>query len=483
MRRWKDSIAATIAVTVIVAMVLGFGLRTVVTSGLPYLGLRSERASASDDQHLRQRLASRIATLIDILDKAPDAARGAIIAAADRPAFQIDLLDAPAPIFNLANGADLNTNLLHDEIIAAITNPRPVTVREKLSPADQPAITRQSGARKILLIETSLTDGQWVLFTSRLMPPSAIDPVAEEFSRISLAVWLTSAVLLGILLSLLAARRVAGPLSELAAAVEHLGGNGEASPIAPSGPQEVQRTIKAFNRMQERLRRFDEDRTRMITAMYHDLRTPLTRLRLRAELVEDHEQRQKMFAEIDRLGAMIDSILSFARDDAKRESRSLVDLSALVEGICEDAADMGQPVTFSGPRGITIFCRPTAMRRAVSNLIENAVKYGQKAEVSLVPEAESVVITVEDEGPGIPRGEREKVFEPFYRLESSRNRDTGGVGLGLSVARSIIREHGGDIELANRTGGGLSVRLELPTIPIPGRTHDENPNPSGNPEG
>ena len=142
--------------------------------------------------------------------------------------------------------------------------------------------------------------------------------------------------------------------------------------------------MRAFNRMQERLRRFNEDRTRMIAAMSHDLRTPLTRLRLRAELVEDHDQQQKMLADLDMMGEMIESVLSFARDDTKHESRSLVDLSALVEGICQDAADAGEPVTFSGPRGVTISCRPTAMRRAISNLVDNAVKYGGSAAVSLI---------------------------------------------------------------------------------------------------
>jgi len=479
-RRWWDSIAATIAITVIVAMVLGFGLRTAVTSGLPYLGLPTERVAAGNNLRLREQLPGKVAALIDILNKAPDATRDAIIAAVERPAFQIEILDAPIP--NLMNGSYPSTILLHREIITTITNPRPVIVAERFSPADQPASIQGRGPKKDLLIETSLADGKWVLFTSRLMPPPVTDPVADRFSRISLTVWLILTVLLGLLLSVLAARRVTGPLSELATAAEQLGGSGDAPSITPNGPQEVQRTIKAFNRMQERLRRFDDDRTRMIAAMYHDLRTPLTRLRLRVELVEDPEQQQRMFAEIDHVGAMIDSILSFVREDAKREPRSLVDLSALIEGICEDAADAGQPVTFSGPRGITIHCRPTALRRAFSNIIDNALKYGQKAEVSLAPEAEYVVITVEDEGPGILRSEREKVFEPFYRLESSRNSDTGGVGLGLSVTRSIIREHGGDIELANRKGGGLSVRAELPAIPTSSRTNDVAPSHSGSSE-
>jgi signal transduction histidine kinase len=219
--------------------------------------------------------------------------------------------------------------------------------------------------------------------------------------------------------------------------------------------------------MQARLHRFNEDRTRMIAAMSHDLRTPLTRLRPRAEIVEDLDQQKKMLADLDKMLDMIGSVLAFARDDTKHGPWSLADLSALIEGICQDTVDAGEPVTFSGPRGVTISSRPTALRRAVSNLGDNAVTYGRSAAVSLIPETERVVITVEDEGPGIPRSEREKVFEPFYRIDGSRNPDTGGVGLGLSVTRSIIWEHGGDISLAARKGGGLSVRLELPAGPEP----------------
>ena len=218
----------------------------------------------------------------------------------------------------------------------------------------------------------------------------------------------------------------------------------------------------AFNRLQERLRRFNDDRTRMMGAMSHDLRTPLTRLRIRIEMVQALEDQQKMLDEVDMMSGMVESILSFARDDAKKEPRSLVDLTALVEGICQDAADAGEKVTFSGPRGVTISCRPTAMRRAVSNLVDNAVKYGGKADVTLAPEAGRLTILVEDEGPGISRSEREKVFEPFYRSGNARDPSTGGVGLGLSVTRSIVWEHGGDIDLSARRGGGLAARIELP---------------------
>ena len=150
--------------------------------------------------------------------------------------------------------------------------------------------------------------------------------------------------------------------------------------------------------MRERLRRFNEDRTRMMAAMSHDLRTPLTRLRMRIEMAEGLEDQQKMLDELDMMNGMVESILSFTRDDAKQEPQSLVDLSALVEGICEDAIDADEKATFSGPRGVTISCRPTAMRRAISNLVDNAIKYGGKADVTLAPDAGWVLITIEDEG-------------------------------------------------------------------------------------
>ena len=222
--------------------------------------------------------------------------------------------------------------------------------------------------------------------------------------------------------------------------------------------------IRAFNRMQERLRRFVDDRTQMLAAMSHDLKTPLTRLRLRAEFVEDHEQQRKMLADLDEMSAMVESTLAFARDDAQGEPRMLVDLGVLVESVCENASDAGEDVSFSAPRGLDVTCRPTAISRAIANLVDNAVKYGGSAHVDLTREPGRVIIAIDDSGPGIPAEEQQKVFAPFYRLERSRNRDTGGVGLGLAVARTIAREHGGDLALANRAGGGLRARLEIPIL-------------------
>ena len=467
MRRW-DSTTMTIGLTVVVAIILGFSLHRTVNEELGYLGLPRQQLPQTGDARLLVQLPGWITALVDVLDATAESARPEVITAAQRPAVHIRLMDAP--IRDLMNQPDPEAAQLRRRIEAVLTVPHPVIVADGYRPTNNGSSSGNIRADTGLRIETALKDGHWLLIESSLDPLPAVDPVAIEFSRVLFAAWLVVSILLGIVLSFLAARRLVRPMSELTAAVEHLGGTADAPVVSPRGPREVRALIEAFNRMRERLRRFNEDRTRMIAAMSHDLRTPLTRLRLRTELVQDDNQQPRMLTEIDNVIGMIESMLSFARDDARHEPRTLVDVSALTEDICLDAVDAGEPVTYSGPRGITISCRPTALRRAISNLIDNAVKYGNRAYVSLVPEPERVVLTVEDEGPGIPRSERERVFDPFYRIENSRDPNTGGVGLGLSVTRSIIWEHGGDIILGTRKGGGLSVRVELPTGAVSGRS-------------
>jgi signal transduction histidine kinase len=261
-----------------------------------------------------------------------------------------------------------------------------------------------------------------------------------------------------------AARRLAAPITEFGRAAQRLGVDSDAPPLVERGPSELRGAMRAFNQMQQRLRRFIEDRTQMLAAMSHDLKTPLTRLRLRAEFVQDEEQQRKMLADLDAMSAMIDSTLTFARDDSQREPGMLVDLGALVENVCENAIDAGGKVSVAAPRGLNVTCRPAAVAKALANLLDNAVKYGGCARVDLSREVERVVILIDDDGPGIPAEEQENVFAPFYRLDPSRNPDSGGVGLGLAVARTIAREHGGDVTLSNRTGKGLRVRVELPVL-------------------
>ncbi|MBR0875450.1 HAMP domain-containing protein [Bradyrhizobium tropiciagri] len=303
------------------------------------------------------------------------------------------------------------------------------------------------------VIEAVLQDGQRLTFAV---------PHDRLGDRSGLILFLISIAIVSALVSVWMARRIAAPIREFAGVAERLGLDLTAPPLVERGPQEMRATIQALNRMQYRLQRFLEDRTQMLAAISHDLRAPLARLRLRAELVADGEQQRKMFDDLDSMNAMIESTLAFARDDARQEPRTLVDLGVLVGDVCEDAGDSGCEVTYTCQRGIDISCRPTPVRRAVANLVDNAVKYGGGARVKIVHAVDRVVIVVDDDGPGIPAEDHEKAFAPFYRREPARDPEKGGVGLGLSIARTVAREHGGDVTLKNRDTGGLSALIELP---------------------
>ncbi|AHF92091.1 histidine kinase [Opitutaceae bacterium TAV5] len=280
-----------------------------------------------------------------------------------------------------------------------------------------------------------------------------------------LSFYYVSFIITALLLSLaavLATRRVGRPLGRLTRSAEALG-RGEEAPLLPEeGADDIRRTAAAFNRMQLRIRRFVEDRTRMMAAISHDLRTPITSLRLQAEFVEDSAIREKLISTLDEMKAMTEATLAFAREDATVEPTRTVNIDALIESLCDDFADLGQNVTATEVRRIAWRCRPDALRRALRNVIENAVRYGDCARVRMSPTEEWLDIQVDDDGPGIPEEDRERVFAPFVRLERSRNRATGGVGLGLAIARTIMHAHGGEIALANREGGGLRVVLRLP---------------------
>jgi signal transduction histidine kinase len=253
-------------------------------------------------------------------------------------------------------------------------------------------------------------------------------------------------------------------MADLAAAAERLGRGETVPPVPERGPKDVRQTTRAFNRMHGRLQRFVQDRTRMLAAISHDLRTPLTSLRLRAEFVDDNDTRTKILETLDEMERMTEATLAFAREEARREDTRTVDLAALVESLCEDLCDLGMEVTYSGPPSLLYPCRSVSLKRALRNLIENAVTYGRRALVTLAPADHEVQIAIDDDGPGIPEADFERAFAPFVRLEESRSQETGGIGLGMAIARSIVRGHGGDITLANRASGGLRVTLHLPRV-------------------
>ena len=303
-------------------------------------------------------------------------------------------------------------------------------------------------------IGVQLVNGCWAEIVLHGPPPA--------FAWIRLLTRFGGFGLVIILCSLWFARSAARNLSQFSAAADAVGRSVDAPLLPESGPREVRLAAKAFNRMQERLRRFVNDRTQMLAAISHDLRTPLTRLRLRAEFVDDDAQRGKMLSDIAEMEAMIAATLAFARDDAVREPRSPQDLDQLLDQLASDLCDGGYPVHYEPTQPVVVTCSPGGLRRALANLAENAVKYGGVARLTLARTGDLVTILIDDDGPGIAPEMAEQVFQPFFRLEGSRNRDTGGVGLGLSVARTIIRGHGGDIALTNRPEGGLRVTVTLP---------------------
>ncbi|WP_420478113.1 ATP-binding protein [Brevundimonas sp. FT23028] len=257
------------------------------------------------------------------------------------------------------------------------------------------------------------------------------------------------------------AQRLTRPIRVFAGAAERLGADPEAEPLKPSGPSEVRTAIHAFNDMQASLRNHMRQRTQTVAAIAHDLRTPLTRLRFRAEQAPD-AVRDRMVADIEEMDALIAQAMAFVRGETTPERSEPLDLGALAADCAAGFAETGADVAFEGGTRLDVLADPAALRRALGNLIGNAVKYGGGARVKAFALEEAAVITVEDDGPGLPAHELEAVFEPFRRGEQSRNRETGGAGLGLTVARQAARGAGGEVTLSNRSGGGLTARLSLP---------------------
>ncbi|WP_231848871.1 ATP-binding protein [Paramagnetospirillum magneticum] len=306
-----------------------------------------------------------------------------------------------------------------------------------------------------LRVSVHLNDGSWL---NVLAPLDLGDPLWRPRFVAPLVI----ALVLVTLFSLMAVRRATRPFATFAQAAERLGVDVSAPPLPETGPREVRQAAQAFNIMQGRITRFVQDRTQMLAAISHDLKTPITRLRLRAEFMDDDDQRAKMLSDLEEMEAMIASTLAFARDDAASEPRLRLDLAAMLQGMVEDLDDLGARCSYEGPQSLVLEARPAALKRALSNVIDNAIKYGGSAAVALETSGREARITIDDQGPGIPAEAHERVFAPFVRLEASRSRDTGGTGLGLAVARAAIRAHGGDIALADRPGGGLRVTVTLP---------------------
>ncbi len=280
-----------------------------------------------------------------------------------------------------------------------------------------------------------------------------------------IALFVTGLSIIGAVI--LVVRRITRPLRSLTAAAEKFGRGETQGDIVSEGPDDVRRSIEAFNKMRHRLERYIEDRTNMLAAVSHDLKTPITALRIRTEFIKDADLKEAFIRTLDEMQAITESTLNFAREDADRSDTRPTDITALLDSMCQDFENLGHTINFSPPDRLVLPCRPSSLKRALNNVLDNAIVYGGRADLELIydPGAEQVTITIEDGGPGIPDGDLERVFQPFVRLEGSRNRETGGSGLGLAIAPSIIRGHGGEIKLENSAGGGLRAIIQLPVPP------------------
>jgi len=438
--RPRDTIVRWIALTIALAMLVSLALNA----------LFIEVAGVWAKPPLTQTgLLEQAAGVVRVIEAAPGELRPRLADAARNPLFAVEwqarreAIATPAaddPAFH--DGRRTLRRLLGD----------PQRRVEAFEPDDFPD---DSSARRYLML-VQLQDASWLAFTTPARS-WGLNATARALVIIGLA------LIAALSVAAVATRRLATPLLSFAKAARHFGGDFHAPPIEAVGPHEIRQAILAFNAMQAQIRHFVVDRTQMLAAISHDLRAPLTRMRLRGEFIDDAEQQHKLFRDVDEMQAMINAALDFFRDDARLEQATPFDLSELLLTLVDDYRDQGIEVAFSGPSGLVYRGRPLGLKRALTNLLENAVKYAREPSIDLQALPGMLRIRIEDRGPGIAEPQLEAVFAPFYRLEASRNKATGGVGLGLSAARAIIREHGGELRLNNRPGGGLQACVELQT--------------------
>jgi signal transduction histidine kinase len=308
--------------------------------------------------------------------------------------------------------------------------------------------------RHMMLVSVRLADGSWVNFSSSALGASQ----HIDWSVVAITICFGVGI---VIVALLLLRWATRPLRDLALAAERFSLDQTPQPLPENGPSEVRRAARAFNTMRERIQRLVTERMQAMAAVSHDLRTPITRLRLRSEFLDDEATRVLIDADLGEMEAMIGSTLDYLRGGVSSEAIRWIDLASVLKTIVDDHVDLGHRVALTGLTSAPVLGRMLSLKRAFSNVIGNAIKYGHTASVTISETNDQFVITVEDEGCGIPEADRERVFHPFVRLEESRGRQTGGTGLGLTIAGSVIRTHGGQIELANRAAGGLSVTVTM----------------------
>ncbi|MDZ3991288.1 ATP-binding protein [Pseudomonas sp. Teo4] len=438
---WRPRITITrwIALTTLAAMLTLLGLRGVFSLVLENWAQPPLQQSG---------ILERLAIVTRMLDAAPVEQRAVLAQAANDGSYDVQWLRT----FDQAGLPPLNNTELNKSgaILRGLLG-RPDAAMKAYGPEDLPDNSAVQG----YALMVQLSDRSWVLFhtTSRNW---GLDELPRYL--IILVLMLSSSVVV----ALLAGRYLANPLERFAEGARRFGKDFNAPPIPVVGPHDLRQAILAFNATQAQLKHFLNDRTQMLAAISHDLRAPLTRMRLRGEFIEDAELQAKLFKDVDEMEAMVNAALEFFRDEARFEQTTAFDLGELLQTVVDDFKDAGVEVAFDGPRRCVYVGRPVALKRVLVNLIDNAAKYGREPALQLRAGSDELEICVLDRGPGIAPELHEQVFAPFFRIEGSRNKHTGGVGLGLSTVRAIVLEQGGSVTLANRPEGGLQVNVTLP---------------------
>ncbi len=389
----------------------------------------------------------RVVTLVELLAARPVETRPALLREMARafPHFDLALVDA-APGGAVQSGADRELGGFAHRL-----GPN----YPLFSLADKSRATSGDGH----LIAIGLPDGQFVTARLAPMPGPPASPVGITLLALSISVTL---------LGIWAARGLTGPLLRLARAAENFTPNGELAPLPERGPYEIRIAARALNQMRERIKSLVDDRTRMLAAVSHDLRTPITRLRLRCEFIEDRTARMQMLDELAHMNSMLESVLHFLRDGQKRQQATMIDLATSLQTICDQFADSGHDVRYDGPDHAVIRADAEELQRAITNLIDNAVRHGGKADVRISLTKPTVTVAIEDDGPGIPDRRKDDMFEPFVRGDAARGMNNNdGFGLGLSIARSVIEAHAGTLTLLDRQPHGLIAKVTLPRAVAP----------------
>lgn len=433
----------------------------IVLSQLVSLGIINNESrilqEAIDRFHLLERTASDVALLNSIAPEQRQLVIGAL--SDDRKGRKgIQLADAPWRIKTESSLPDLQKRLAEiiEVPVSRIVVATKVTSQaycKEVTPLQPRTEFSPDPCESDIYISARLDDGIWLNLYVDLGPPSEL-----LLERVVPGVVLT--IISVIIITSLTLGRITRPLQRLSRAAEKVG-RGERCLIPESGPEDVKKTISAFNDMQEKLNLYIKDRTYLMAAISHDLHTPITTMRLRVELLPEHEDKAKLLETLREMEMMTSASLDFVRESNTDEQSREVDINALLASICDDLHDAGLQVEYQNHKRLIYSCRGQALRRALTNLIRNGVTYGHQVKVELIPTSERLEITISDKGEGIPEEMHEQIFEPFVRLEQSRNRGTGGTGLGMSIARTIIRHHGGDIELLHH-GDGFTVLVTLP---------------------